>query len=171
MAGRLVLLDRGEAGHGFEEEIVVEVVVHLADLADHHGGALAIEAVRLTRSQGDALAGSQHDRRAGRDPPYGAVDHGVDVVGRDQFAAWLERVAAVFPDLRFTVADVAVAGWPWNTRVAVRLLITATLADGSAYRNEAAQWIRLRWGRMVDDWVLEDTAALNAALSVQSAAA
>jgi len=60
-------------------------------------------------------------------------------------------VFRLFPGVRFEVRDVIVAGWPWNTRVAVRLGIDATLADGSPYRNEAVQWIRLRWGKLVDD--------------------
>ncbi|TMK21405.1 MAG: hypothetical protein E6G68_03485 [Actinobacteria bacterium] len=66
----------------------------------------------------------------------------------------------LFPGVRFEVRDVIVAGWPWNTRVAVRLGIDATLADGSPYRNEA---------KLVDDWVLEDTATLNRAIDRQSA--
>lgn len=85
--------------------------------------------------------------------------------GRDAFRAWLSRVFGVFPDARFEVRDVAVRGWPWRTRVAVRLRITATLADGTAYENHAAQWVTLRWGRLVDDWVLEDTDTLNRALA------
>lgn len=86
---------------------------------------------------------------------------------RDDFAAWFDRVFDTFPGLRFDVEDVVVAGWPWRTRVAVRLAITAVLADGTAYRNVASQWLILRWGTMTDDWVLEDTALLNAALAVQ----
>jgi hypothetical protein len=31
----------------------------------------------------------------------------------------------------------------------------------------ATQWLTLRWGRMTDDWVLEDTLALAAACAVQ----
>jgi ketosteroid isomerase-like protein len=98
----------------------------------------------------------------------GATPLGASFVGRDHFRAWLGGVFERFPDIRFDVRDVAVGGWPWRTRIAVRLGITATLADGSAYRNDAVQWITLRWGRMIDDWVLEDTLALDAACAVQS---
>jgi ketosteroid isomerase-like protein len=91
-----------------------------------------------------------------------------DLRGRDQFRAWLEGVFERFDDVRFTVLDVAVKGWPWHTRVAVRLRVNATLADGSAYENFACQWITLRWGKMTEDWVLEDTALLQGALRVQS---
>lgn len=94
---------------------------------------------------------------------------GARFTGRDEFRAWLEGVFQRFPGIKFDVHDVAVAGWPWHTRVSVRLRISATLADGSVYENWATQWITLRWGRMTDDWVLEDTATLERALTVQSA--
>jgi ketosteroid isomerase-like protein len=90
--------------------------------------------------------------------------------GRDRFRAWLEGVFERFDDLRFTLLDVAVKGWPWHTRVAVRLRITATLADGSPYDKVACQWITLSWGKMTDDWVLEDTARLEHALAIQARA-
>jgi ketosteroid isomerase-like protein len=89
------------------------------------------------------------------------------LTGREQFAAWFRRLGDVFPDIRLTPVDIAVAGPPWNTRVAVRLDIEATLDDGEPYRNQAVQWIRLRWGRMVDDWVLEDTLRLSQAYDRQ----
>ncbi len=89
------------------------------------------------------------------------------LTGRDRFRAWLDAVFDLFGDLRFAVLDVAVTGWPWRTRVAVRLQITATLADGSPYQNTACQWLTLRWGKMTQDWVLEDTARLQRALDVQ----
>jgi hypothetical protein len=44
------------------------------------------------------------------------------------------------------------------------------LADGTRYENDAVQWITLRWGRMLDDWVLEDTLALDHACRVQARA-
>lgn len=90
---------------------------------------------------------------------------------RDEFRAWLESIFALFPTIKFTVADVAVAGWPWRTRVAVRLEISATLADGSDYSNVATQWLTLRWGRMTEDWVVEDAVALDRACRIQKLAA
>jgi ketosteroid isomerase-like protein len=89
---------------------------------------------------------------------------GADLRGKDAFLAWFRSAAERLPGLTFRVDDVLVGGWPWNTRVAVRLAISAPLPDGTTYRNEGVQWLRLRWGRMVDDWVLEDTKALQNAL-------
>jgi ketosteroid isomerase-like protein len=89
---------------------------------------------------------------------------GADLRGRDAFLAWFRAARERLPGLTFEVHDVLVGGWPWNTRVAARLGISAPLPDGTTYRNEGVQWLRLRWGRMVDDWVLEDTIALQRAL-------
>ena len=90
---------------------------------------------------------------------------GADLRGKDSFATWFRAAAERLPGLTFQVDDVLVGGWPWDTRVAVRLAISAPLPDGTTYRNEGVQWLRLRWGRMVDDWVLEDTIALQHALN------
>ena len=52
-------------------------------------------------------------------------------------------------------------GWPWNTLIATRLSIAAPRADGSTYQNEAMQFLRLRWGKVVEDHLNEDTYKLN----------
>jgi ketosteroid isomerase-like protein len=91
----------------------------------------------------------------------GDVPIGGTVHGRDQFEAWFKQLYEVFPDIRMNVEDITAAGPPWNTRVAVRLTISATLKDGSQYTNHAVQWITLRWGKMTKDWVIEDTLKLS----------
>jgi ketosteroid isomerase-like protein len=106
-----------------------------------------------------------HFRFAGG-PPLGA-----DLHGPDEFRRWFAGAFALLPGLRMTVTDLVVRGWPWNTTVVVRLAISATLSDGTPYTNEAVQWVRLRWGQMTDDYVLEDTARLADAASRQQAAA
>lgn len=91
--------------------------------------------------------------------------------GREAFGEWFHTTVQALPGLRFDVRDVLVSGPPWNTRVAVRMDVSAPLEDGGVYRNHAVQFLTLRWGRMVDDWVLEDTAALDAQLAKGSGAA
>lgn len=86
---------------------------------------------------------------------------GADLDSVPRWRAWWEHIGEVLPPLRFRLVEVVVDGWPWNTRVATRLEITGTLADGTDYRNDAVQFARLRWGRMVDDVVLEDTQKLT----------
>jgi hypothetical protein len=67
----------------------------------------------------------------------------------------------LFPGIRIEPRDVVVNGWPWNTVVATHLEISATLADGRPYRNEGMQLLRLRWGRVVEDLIFEDTLKLD----------
>ncbi|WP_212747300.1 nuclear transport factor 2 family protein [Streptomyces montanus] len=100
----------------------------------------------------------------------GDTPMGADLHGRAAFADWFERFQRVFPGLRLTLTDVVVKGWPWNTTVVTRLRVRGRLADGSAYENEAFQWVRIRWGRMVEDTVLEDTLRLNEAYRRQELA-
>lgn len=90
--------------------------------------------------------------------------------GPAEFEHWFERLFTLLPGLRLSLTGLVVTGWPWNTTVVARLSAAATLADGTSYTNEAVQWIQLRWGRMTDDYVLEDTARLAAALRRQTAA-
>ncbi|RJL23051.1 nuclear transport factor 2 family protein [Bailinhaonella thermotolerans] len=93
------------------------------------------------------------------EPPLGA-----ELRGREAFARWFEETGARLPGLRMRLTDVVVKGWPWDTTVVARLAITATPAHDPHYTNEAIQWIRLRWGRMVSDEVMEDTQRLARAI-------
>lgn len=92
---------------------------------------------------------------------------GAEVRGREAFRAWFARFDEHLPGVRLRLVDVVVGGWPWNTTVAARLRVTGALDDGTPYENHAMQWARLRWGRLVDDVVLEDTLTLDAALRRQ----
>jgi ketosteroid isomerase-like protein len=112
-----------------------------------------------------ALAAPQLHFRFAGEPPLGA-----DLHGPADFERWFATLFALLPGLRFTLTGLVVRGWPWNTTVVARLSVTATLADGTHYTNEGIQWVRLRWGRMVEDYVVEDTARLAAALQRQHAA-
>ncbi|MGW6057555.1 nuclear transport factor 2 family protein [Streptomyces sp. NPDC055189] len=96
---------------------------------------------------------------------------GADLRGPEAFADWFERAGRCIPGMRLSLTDVVVKGWPWNTAVVVRLRIQATLADGSPYENEGIQWARIRWGRMVEDTVIEDTLRLEQAWQRQQSAA
>ncbi len=71
--------------------------------------------------------------------------------------AWFQSLYTYFPGIQFTIHQVIVQGWPWNTLVATRLSIAAPRSDGGAYRNEAMQFLRLRWGKVVEDRLHEDT--------------
>jgi len=81
--------------------------------------------------------------------------------------AWFQRLYSYFPGIQFSIHQVIVQGWPWNTLVATRLSITAPRSDGSDYRNEAMQFLRLRWGKVVEDRLHEDTYKLVNELQVR----
>ena len=84
--------------------------------------------------------------------------------GPDEVRAWFERVHGYFPDLRLEPIEIVVDGWPWNTLVATRFRVTATLSDGRPYENEGMQFLRLRWGKAYEDYIYEDTQKLAAEL-------
>ncbi|GHO90542.1 hypothetical protein KSF_005900 [Reticulibacter mediterranei] len=89
-------------------------------------------------------------------PPLGGEHAGVGAVRE-----WFQRLYSYFPGIQFTVKQVVVQGWPWNTLVATRLSIAAPRLDGSIYGNEAVQFLRLRWGQVVEDRLYEDTFKLD----------
>jgi ketosteroid isomerase-like protein len=92
--------------------------------------------------------------------------------GKAAIRAWLERFVALRPD--FKLHDVAAAGPPWNMRIAFRFSDHITAPDGFEYRNTGAEWMRLRWGKVVEQRVALDTqkvAELDAHLTEQSPAA
>jgi ketosteroid isomerase-like protein len=100
---------------------------------------------------------------AGTHPLGGRLD-GIDVIRR-----WFQRLFRLFPDLELRPLSIVVGGWPWDTVVATRFRVSATLPDGRPYANEGMQLLRLRWGRVVEDLLYEDTQALAAALDVIAA--
>lgn len=93
-------------------------------------------------------------------------DHAIGGTRRtkEAMAAWFQRLFRLFPDLRFQLNDVLVAGWPWRTRVVVLVGVEATV-DGEPYTNELAQQLELRWGRITRVTNLEDTQKLERALA------
>lgn len=122
---------------------------------------------QMGRGQAGAAISQASDRLHFRflaPPPLG-----VELRGREAFAAWFDKLYSYFPDLDFRLTGVQVSGWPWKTRAVVRLDITTTLADGSHYANEAVQLLTIRWGKLAEDDVFEDTAKLAAAIEIQRA--
>lgn len=101
-----------------------------------------------------------------------AGDHhlGGERRGHDEIRAWFEEVFRLFPDLKLEPVEVVVSGWPWNTRVATRFRVSATLDGGERYENEGMQFLRLRWAKAVEDRLFEDTQVLDEAIERQLAA-
>lgn len=95
-----------------------------------------------------ALGGARHDR---------------ETLGR-----WFARLGRVMPKLQLNVQDVWVKGWPWNTLVIARWEATATLADGSPYLNRGVHLIMMRWGKVFDFDVHENSQVVAESLAVQA---
>ncbi|MEO8609675.1 MAG: nuclear transport factor 2 family protein [Chloroflexota bacterium] len=107
--------------------------------------SLFAEDIHFTFVGNHALGGDWHDRAMAK--------------------RWFERVHRLFPDLQLRPKQIRVAGWPWDVTVTTQFAITATLPDKSQYRNEGVQILRIRWGTIVSDYLIEDTQLLSTALA------
>jgi ketosteroid isomerase-like protein len=85
--------------------------------------------------------------------------------GAAAVAAWFDEMFRRFPGFVIRPVHVAVAGWPWRTTIATQFVVTAELPNGHPYRNEGMQLLRLRWGRILEERLYEDTVVLQDALA------
>ena len=77
----------------------------------------------------------------------------------------------MLPDLSFEITDIAVSGWPNDTTATARWRAHATFADGGEpYRNDGVHVVSLRWFKIVDMDVYQDTQRLGEALDRQARA-
>jgi ketosteroid isomerase-like protein len=83
---------------------------------------------------------------------------------------WFERLARVLPDLQLEINDIWVKGPPWNTTVVVQWDGAATLLNGGPYVQHAVHIITLRWGKIHELDVFEDSQEVARALAAQAAA-
>jgi ketosteroid isomerase-like protein len=76
--------------------------------------------------------------------------------GREAHRRWLERLVRV--GVKTDVDEVVTGGFPWNMTVCVRGRSWRDApSDGRVYENRYVIWGRLRWGRMKEYEVYEDT--------------
>ncbi len=88
--------------------------------------------------------------------------------GLEATRAWYGRLARVFPDLRFDVRSIAVAGGPWDTVAMIEWIDNFTV-NGTPAGNQGVHVFRLRWGRVVELSVYCDTAKLRRYLEEKAA--
>ena len=98
-----------------------------------------------------------------------AGDHALGGIRNDKvaFKAWLERLARVTPNLCIKVNHIIVKGLPNNTLAIVRWTATATMENGDPYLNKGVHFITLRWGKVTEIDVYEDTLAVYNGLEKQ----
>jgi ketosteroid isomerase-like protein len=76
--------------------------------------------------------------------------------GKEELRRWLQRLVQVgiktYPD------EVILKGWPWRQTICIRGHDFAHSPAGeTVYENRFVIWGRLRWGRLTDYEVYEDT--------------
>jgi ketosteroid isomerase-like protein len=84
-----------------------------------------------------ALGGERHDKEALR--------------------LWFGRLGRLAPDLKLTVRDVWVNGWPHDTVVVIRWTATDRYPDGAPYDNHGVHVVRMRWGKVWEIDANEDS--------------
>ncbi|WP_394826134.1 nuclear transport factor 2 family protein [Pendulispora albinea] len=81
---------------------------------------------------------------------------------------WYERLANVFPGIRFDIRKLIVAGPPWNTHAAVEWVDEARDRNGKPLPNQGVFILRLRWGKAIEFRVYCDTARIEKNLGILS---
>lgn len=97
--------------------------------------------------------------------------HGEHALGgrrtsREAMIRWWERVFRLLPGAQFDIQEILVNGAPWNTRIAIRSLISGPLPGGTQYSNTVFQFMTLSWGRVTSVETIEDLQVLEQALRV-----
>ena len=75
---------------------------------------------------------------------------------------WNERFPRLLPDPQYEVLRLVTGGPVWDQRIAAHVIIRSRVA-GEPYQNQFAQFLTLRWGKVVEDLILEDTATWESA--------
>jgi ketosteroid isomerase-like protein len=86
----------------------------------------------------------------------GDTSLGADLRGRADLRRWFERFSRLLPRPSFHVEQLVISGPVWDQRLAAHVLIRSTV-DGEPYQNQFAHFLTIRWGKVVDDLILEDT--------------
>ena len=87
---------------------------------------------------------------------------GARLSGRADLLRWFERFGRLLPDPRFEVLRFVAGGPLWDQRIAAHVIIRSRIA-GAPYQNQFAHFLTLRWGKVVEDLILEDTATWETA--------
>jgi ketosteroid isomerase-like protein len=115
-----------------------------------------VRATFAKMSAGDHMAAARMFTDDGCFRFPGSHELGGDYRGKADVQGWFERAWSMF-DFDFQVLDVVVSGTPWNTRVGTRFNVVVTAHDGTRFANRGMQYVRLAWGKIVEDEIYEDT--------------
>jgi ketosteroid isomerase-like protein len=93
----------------------------------------------------------------------GQHEMALDCRGVEPVKEWFKRTYALMPDFRIEPKKMLVNGPPWDLWVAALFDVSATLA-GEPYTNSGLHLLHLRWGKVIDDYVYEDSQKFALAL-------
>jgi ketosteroid isomerase-like protein len=103
-----------------------------------------------------------HHKFGGRHA-LGGERHDIDALRR-----WFSRLGRLGPELKLTVSDVWVKGWPDNTTIIIRWDATDRMANGDPYKNHGVHIVKMRWGKIYDIDANEDSQAVADNLKMHS---
>ena len=86
----------------------------------------------------------------------GETPLGARISTRAGIRRWFERFRRLLPNPRFEIQRLVISGPLWNQCLASHTVIRSTV-DGEPYENQFGHFLRLRWGKVVDDLIIEDT--------------
>lgn len=86
----------------------------------------------------------------------------------DAYRRWFERLARIFPRLKFDIRNIAVSGGPWNTLAAVEWVDAIGTEDGGWHQNSGVHIIRLRWGKVTEIRIYCDTQKVAELCEIQA---
>jgi ketosteroid isomerase-like protein len=95
-------------------------------------------------------------------------DHALSIDTHDKQAVqeWFVNWRRLFPTMQITPVKIVVSGPPWDVVATTQFEVTETLPDGSPYQNAGVQVVRIRFGKVVYDYLIEDTTLLQQALEI-----
>ncbi len=73
---------------------------------------------------------------------------------------WYDRLAAIFPTLRFEITKLVVSGWPWDTVAMIEWVDHIEDRLGNQFSNQGVHVIRLKWAKVHELHVYCDTQLL-----------
>lgn len=82
---------------------------------------------------------------------------------KEKVEQWFQRFVRLLPS-KFTIHDVYVIGWPWNTVATVKLEDYVTPKNVEPYTNHGVMIAKIKWGRAVDVQIYVDTKKISQAL-------
>lgn len=91
---------------------------------------------------------------------FGSHALGGERVELEATRAWYERLSRLFPDLKFTIDRIAVAGFPWDTTAMVEWTDSFSVGKERG-ANQGVHVFRLRWGKVVELRIHCDTSKLE----------